>query len=358
MNGINFNTSLTNTAPTGPRQDNSVGDTASQASIFSANSSDNASSVSISSKAHELAKAEEKATNQTSATGYQIMLDRLFGGKEPPVAHATGTIDSFMQLGQVFLTREDRALVADMYEYAQSQGADLKYVDEIAYTLGRYRQRDDGKMMFSFNSGDMYDSQGRQLTVSFDGEMAAVADSILSGAAINSTRFDRGFLRYQLDPGFGALTSGYAPAFLEHMVNHFSSESGSQEPLNGRFAIHAPPKIESHYVMSASEEIRLPPWEPDVMNINGKWIITEKGRANGITMEEVLGFGSPRNRTAEIRDENIRYLLDATFGKNEANRPAWVNTLREMMEKYDDSGIRLFTPKVIDGKSFLFEAQI
>ena len=80
------------------------------------------------------------ATRQTSGTGYQIMLDRLFGGKEPPAAHATGTIDSFMQLGQVFLTREDRALVADMYEYAESQSADLKYVDEIAYLFESIRQ--------------------------------------------------------------------------------------------------------------------------------------------------------------------------------------------------------------------------
>jgi|GEM_PF-3776020 len=47
MKGINFNTSLTNTAPTGPRQNNSVGETASQASTLSANNSDNASNVSI-----------------------------------------------------------------------------------------------------------------------------------------------------------------------------------------------------------------------------------------------------------------------------------------------------------------------
>ena len=33
MKGINFNTSLTNTAPTSPRQNNSVGETASQHSF-------------------------------------------------------------------------------------------------------------------------------------------------------------------------------------------------------------------------------------------------------------------------------------------------------------------------------------
>ncbi len=308
----------------------------------------------------EAAVQTSPATNQPGGKGYQIMLERLFGGKETlPISGVGGySLNNIGRSNLEFLTRDDRAILAEMYDYAQSQGADLKYVDEIANVLGDYRRLNNGKTLIYYNNGNAYDSQGRRQTVSFDDETAAVADRILNGAAINSTRIDQGFLRFQLDPGYGALSTTYDPEFLEQMVIHLSGEAATQPPLDSRFSVYVSGHNE-HYVMHVSDEVILPPFEPDIMKIDGKWIITEKGRANGITMEDVLGKNAPRDQVAKANEDSIRYLLELSFNKGdgEDTRPEWLKNLLAVLKETQEnnsSGITAFTPKRIDGRDYLF----
>lgn len=161
--------------------------------------------------------AESNQSTSVSLSGRAIMLSRLFGTQnsntEPPVVSGVNGMD-LKHIGmspQNFLTTSDRALLSDMYEYAQQQGADLQNVDQLAYALGTYRQSNDGRSMSSFNGGNSFDLEGHQLTVSFNEKDAATAARILNGDAINSTKLDQGFLRYTLDPGYGQCSQLNAP---------------------------------------------------------------------------------------------------------------------------------------------------
>ena len=86
--------------------------------------------------------AESNQSTSVSLSGRAIMLSRLFGTQnsntEPPVVSGVNGMD-LKHIGmspQNFLTTSDRALLSDMYEYAQQQGADLQNVDQLAYALG------------------------------------------------------------------------------------------------------------------------------------------------------------------------------------------------------------------------------
>ncbi|MGQ5490734.1 hypothetical protein ACUH78_17970 [Thauera sp. ZXT1-4] len=272
----------------------------------------------------------------TSGAGYDLMVSRLFGGKEPPVANGA----QGMSAGNIgrspyeFLTRADRALLSEMYTYAQAQGADLTHVDRLAEELGDYRQHDNGRLRLNFNNGTHYDVRGRQLTVSFNDKDAATASRILNGGAIHSTRLDQGFLRHILDPGFGALSNTSDLEFLEQMVNRFSGE-GAAHSLDARFATYTPvTRIQDNIVLHASEDVRLKPFEPDITNVNGVWTVTEKGRAAGITLDEVIGTSGRGTGTA-IGQEQNRYILDAFFGKAEqgASQPVWLSSLLDQLQQ-------------------------
>ena len=103
--------------------------------------------------------ADSNQSTSVSLSGRAIMLSRLFGTQnsntEPPVMSGVNGMD-LKHIGmspQNFLTTSDRALLSDMYEYAQQQGADLQNVDQLAYALGTYRQSNNGRSMSSFNGG-------------------------------------------------------------------------------------------------------------------------------------------------------------------------------------------------------------
>lgn len=143
-------------------------------------------------------------------------------------------------------------------------------MDRLAEELGDYRQHDNGRLSSNFNNGTHYDVQGRQLTVSFNEQDAATAERILNGTAISSTRLDQGFLRHILDPGYGALSNTSDLGFLEQMVTKFSSEGSAQSSLDSRFATYTPViSIKDNIVLSASEDVKLKPFEPDITNVNG-----------------------------------------------------------------------------------------
>ncbi|WP_312481234.1 hypothetical protein [Stutzerimonas nitrititolerans] len=278
------------------------------------------------------------STASTASNGYDLMVSRLFGGKEPAVANgAQGmSANNIGRSAYDFLTYEDRALLSDMYAYAQDEGADLTYVDRLAEELGDYRQHDNGRLRSNFNNGHNYDAQGHQLTVSFNDKDAATASRILNGPAIGSTRIDQGFLRHILDPGYGALSNTSDLGFLEQMVTKFSSEGTTQPSLGNQFATYTPvASIKDNVVLNASEDVKLKPFEPDISNVNGAWTVTAKGAAAGITLDDVIGK-SGRMATASTGQEQNRYILDAFFGNGgqSTSRPGWLNDLLEQLQRH------------------------
>ena len=282
-----------------------------------------------------LATPPASMTGASTSTGYQLMVTRLFGGKEPAVGNAAEgmSVSNIGRSPYEFLTREDRALLAEMYAYAQDEGVDLAHLDFLAYDIGNYRQHNNGRLMLSFNSGHSYDAEGRQVFVSFNDKDTATASRILNGTAINSTRLDQGFLRYILDPGFGALTVTSDLEFLEWMVSKFSRAGEAPPSLGEKFATFTSISPSTKAVFHASEEVRLAPFEPHITNVNGVWTVTEKGKAAGMTLDQVTG--QSRRSAAPPADQELnRYVLDLLLHKKEPSdsRPIWLTRLLERLQ--------------------------
>ncbi|MDP0971836.1 hypothetical protein Q6294_33410, partial [Klebsiella pneumoniae] len=77
------------------------------------------------------------------------------------VALAPATFYNITQNRNEFLSSDDRALIADMYAYAQAEGADLHYVDQLVMSLSTFRYYSDGRQL-SGNNG--YNAQGYRVT--------------------------------------------------------------------------------------------------------------------------------------------------------------------------------------------------
>lgn len=301
----------------------------------------------IGSTAANLERTEEAETplpaESTSVTisGRALMLSRLFLTEditnEPPVLPGSQgmSLEYGTMLPYHFLTQDDRSLLAEMYEFAQEQGADLKHVDRLAWDLGGYRKTDNGRTMANFNDGRSYDLEGRVRTVSFTDKDAATAQRILGNDAINSTQLDRGFLRYILDPGHG-FTHGSDFEFLEQMVIKFSYRGSETTSLDARFSTFV--NNENNYILHTADEITLQPFEPDITNVNGVWTVTEKGAAAGITLDQVTGTSQHSTATSAGLEQN-RSILDAFFGKRDekATEQSPLSRLFELLKTSDTS---------------------
>ncbi|MCQ3000069.1 hypothetical protein NLO98_09910 [Pseudomonas syringae] len=228
------------------------------------------------------------AATQANKVGRSLMVERLFGVREPAIADASKGL-KFGDLTRnecEYLTKEDRALLSDIYAYAQGEDVDMEYVDGVARSLGHYRMF--GHFKSDFNKYN-YDLQGWKLTVAFPENDAAVASRILNGSAINTTRLDPDFLRYALTPTSGALGNFGYFEFMEHVVTKFSDESNTAAPVESTFSSYVPRPGEDYYVMTTSSTVRMAHFDPDVISENGVWRLTEKGRALGIELEEESG---------------------------------------------------------------------
>ncbi|MDU8358286.1 MULTISPECIES: hypothetical protein [Pseudomonas] len=218
------------------------------------------------------------AATQANKVGRQLMVERLFGVREPAIADASKGL-KFGDLARnecEYLTKEDRGLLSDIYAYAQGEDVDMEYVDGVARSLGHYRMY--GHFKSDFNKCN-YDLQGWKLTVAFPEEDAVVASRILNGAAINSTRLDPDFLRYALTPASGALVNlGYFE-FMEHVVTKFSDESNTAAPVESTFSSYVPRSGEGYYVMTTSSTVRMANFVQYVVSEGGVLRLTEKGRA-------------------------------------------------------------------------------
>ncbi|MBN2991698.1 hypothetical protein JWR97_10290 [Pseudomonas cedrina subsp. fulgida] len=216
--------------------------------------------------------------------GRDIMIARLFGDHEPPVALPSPTYEDMRQNRNKFLTLDDRAVISDMYAYAQSEGADLFYVDHLVMSLSTYRYYSDGRYLGGGNTG--YNEDRYRITFDFKPEDAAIAKSILNGSAINSTRIDQGFLQYILHPDHGAFGNIGGIPFLERMVKKFSSEGADQPPLGSEFATFHKIRIEDHIVSTIHKHIRLPPSKVVTQSVNGVLSLTEYGKAEGYVLDK------------------------------------------------------------------------
>lgn len=197
-------------------------------------------------------------SSRISISGMALLLSRQFGtddlAAEPGIETRVDKVGLAMN-PVYFLTKNDRASLAEIYQYAQEQSADLKYVDRIAFDLGRYRQQGDGRIMTNLNNGTMFDAEGRAQTFSFTEKDAATAERILNSDTINSTKLDRGFLAYILDPGFG-VTHVSDFGFMEQMVNKLSNTNSTLESLSPQFSTFTENE-KKNYIIHTSEDATL-----------------------------------------------------------------------------------------------------
>ncbi len=260
----------------------------------------------------------------TPVNGREIMISILFNGTEPPVAKPPMTAQNGAQNSSDFLTLEDRAVVADMYAYAKEQGADLTFVTALATTLGHYRHQSDGRQNGGGNTG--YDSEGYRVTFDYKPDGAALASSILTGSAINSTRIDQGFLRYILNPDHGAFENVGGIPFLERMVKKFSDEGAAQPPLGSEFATYNKVRYEDHIVQTTNKNIRLPPSKALVARVNDVWTLTELGKSEGYVLDKATGrVSKPKQLPLEV--------TSPLAPQRKTTRPTFLDALRETRDQ-------------------------
>ncbi|WP_249978735.1 hypothetical protein [Vreelandella olivaria] len=204
------------------------------------NNQDGSGNVNSSKHSNHIKTPQPSESTSVTISGKALLLSRLFLTEditsEPPVLPGSKGMNEYgMMLPHNFLTQDDRNLLAEMYEFAQEQGADLKHVDRLAMDLGTYRKRNDGAAVTNFNNGGSYDLEGRVRTASFTDADAATVERIKSSGDISSTKLDKGFLNYILDPGYG-FTHSSDFEFLEQMVSRFSTNGNDTSPLDPKFS--------------------------------------------------------------------------------------------------------------------------
>ncbi|MDO4683168.1 MAG: hypothetical protein Q4B17_10335 [Lautropia sp.] len=278
--------------------------------------------------------------SMTHDRAYQRMLDRLYDGKEPSGINTDSAVGWDDRSPLDFLTKTDRLMMAEIYQYAEEARIDIRHVDDLAHALGGYRQSDDGRRQINFNSGGMYDAQWRPQTVAFTAAEAQVVNRILDGKAIGTTRLDQGFLRFQLDPGYSALGRHVDFSFLEKVVQRFSASPASPETPDHALAPYRVKEWHEVAAIHSHEEGRLPmPEEPHLIRIKDQWVITERGKAAGYTMDDIMGKGhqAPHSRHQralmamkegfpikaldEARAEMIEQLLQAGASESRSRKP-------------------------------------
>lgn len=84
------------------------------------------------------ASTQRAESSVVTLSGEALMVSRLYGSQQGvPTTPQTELNKSNSDMTYLdWLTDQDRSTLADMYGYAQQQGADLRYVDRIAFDLG------------------------------------------------------------------------------------------------------------------------------------------------------------------------------------------------------------------------------
>ncbi|RMO90885.1 hypothetical protein ALQ33_100453 [Pseudomonas syringae pv. philadelphi] len=188
-----------------------------------------------------------------SISGQALLKQRVFGLADPGLsAPLLGKAECGTSMPEAsFLTRDDRRLLCDIYEWAGSQGADLDYVDDLAFELASYRESDNGKIMARHNQGNVYDMEGHKVFYSFTDQHAATAKRIVEGEGLKTTRLDQGFIRFITDKDYGALGHNNFE-FMEKVINRFSAAGERDQPLGADFATYKSQK--NDYIRTLSKK--------------------------------------------------------------------------------------------------------
>ncbi|NOU51711.1 hypothetical protein HG263_14335 [Pseudoalteromonas sp. JBTF-M23] len=228
------------------------------------------------------------ATPKHATHYYAVMVDDIFGDNEPEVQSGVNGMShsNVLKSPYEFLTREDRTLLSEMYQYAEQNNVDFKYIKRLASDLGDYRKHNDGKLLGNANEGT-FDSAGHKVTFSFTDKDQATIDELLAGEGLFATKIDKGFISFITEPGQGALSHVGSYQFLQHMAEVTAglepSTSADEFSIFKGFA-----SADERYVRTLSEEVYPMP-EPDVVCKNGHCEVTEKGRENDVTLASESG---------------------------------------------------------------------
>ncbi|WP_440830813.1 hypothetical protein ACTABV_03580 [Pseudomonas fragariae (ex Marin et al. 2024)] len=201
-----------------------------------------------------------RSTSPDSAvtiSGQALLKHRVFGvadsGRSAPML---GKAECGMSMPEAFfLTRDDRRLLGDVYEWASAQGADLGYVDDLAFGLASYREKDDGRIWGRQNQGKTYDLEGHKVFYSFTEPHAATAKRITESDGLKTTRLDQGFVRFITDKDYGSIGHNNFE-FMEKVINRFSTAGERDEQLGADFTTYKSQK--SDYIRTLSKETYTP----------------------------------------------------------------------------------------------------
>ncbi|PRF30921.1 hypothetical protein C6Q08_19440 [Burkholderia multivorans] len=262
--------------------------------------------------------AQSIATQGDSVTlsGEAIMLSRLYGGSEKgiPTTPLVGSKDVGAADPVMWLKAEDRSALSDLYGYAQETGADLHYVDDIAFQLAYYRQTA-GTVVSNWTTTPMYDTEGHRLTSSFSDKDVASAKIIQTNS--NNTKLDKGFLNYILDQGYGQ----------NHIMNFqflkkFVTRGSTGDNTNANAAEFETYVVTPRSIVTASKDVELHHPEPDFICINGVFSITAKGEKNGFVL--VNGQPTQQQKTDSVQVKNGHLAVNI-------EKPSFAKTILAML---------------------------
>lgn len=187
-----------------------------------------------------------------SISGQALLRQRLFCS-DPNVEPAMPDIkhDPMVLRPLLYLNKDDRQLLGDIYEFAQAEGLDLVYVDSLGHSLAEFRGSEDGKRRSPLNQGKEFDWEGHMVSYSFTDKDAVIAERIRNSSALPSTRLDKAFIAYETDKNHTAICHSEFD-FLELVVTHFSN-APQAVPIDGRFQKHE--YIKNNFVRHVSKEV-------------------------------------------------------------------------------------------------------
>ncbi|MBC3954848.1 hypothetical protein [Pseudomonas triticifolii] len=193
------------------------------------------------------------ARSTVDISGQALLKQRIFGIDCPErSAPVLGRSEcGRMRPEAEFLTRDDRALLCDIYKWANGHGVDLAYVDDLAFELAEYRESDDGKLTLAHNQGKLYSAEGHRVFYSFTDKDAATAKRILQSKALETTRLDHGFIRFITNKDFGSIGHNNFD-FMEKVISRFSASVTNDHPPGPEFSTFQSSK--NSYIRSLSKE--------------------------------------------------------------------------------------------------------
>ena len=220
---------------------------------------------------------------QPTISGKGVMLSRLFGDTNVfPAVQIQLTKDTQDIAPVNFLTLDDRNVLSGLYAYAQEQGIDLQYVDDLASDLGKYRKF--GDIAVNYNTGNTYDPRGQQQIIEFTSKDSATAARILNSDNVDNAILDPDFLRYELDPGYSFNHMANFD-FIESIINGYGDHSAATAPkITSGFLTYIDQGT-NNYVIKPGDKITLIIEEPDIIGEGSSFIITETGKKHGFRLE-------------------------------------------------------------------------